>query len=108
MKLVNIKGVMVMKRFVVVVLLLAVFFFGGMTYGNVEKQSIQEKPSEFIEIENEFIENVDIIPYETEVVRVDVGTDRLNKTAGFFEKVVNSFYEGIITILYSIAGLFFD
>lgn len=97
-----------MTRFVVIILLLAVFFFGGMTYGSVEKQVVKENQRENIELETEVIENIDIIPYEIEVVKVDSEPNKINKTANFFEKVVNSFYEGVITILYSIAGLFFD
>jgi len=97
-----------MSRFITILLLLIVFFFGGMSYGSFEKDRLKEQPAkEEQSIEQESIVDTTAVISDT-TPELEENDYIVHRTASFFEKIVTAVYEGIITILYKIANLFFD
>lgn len=95
-----------MGRTVIILLLLLMVFFGGVSYGS--KEPNWQEPNT---IEPEVVETYPIIEVvESEAESIDQHEEELAvyRTASLFEKVVATFYDTCISIMYQFVSLFFD
>jgi|SRR5690625_4391037 len=99
-----------MGRTVIILLLLLMVFFGGVSYGS--KEPNWQNPNT---IESEVVETYPIIEVvesepELEPEPIDQHEEELAvyRTASLFEKVVATFYDTCISIMYQFVSLFFD
>jgi len=100
-----------MMRPFVIILLLLVVFFGGVSYGANENEpqetTITEMDVEDIEVEETY-PIIEIAENESEVLKKrEEEEPAIYQTASLFEKIVTTFYEACIGIIYQFANLFF-
>lgn len=104
-----------MKRMFIRLLICLLIFIGGVSYGINDEEKVINPNENANKIEvNETEPIIEVIDEDTKVIQqrdeqVEAeDTSLVYKTATFFDKVVSSFYEVGVGLIYQFVNLFFD